>query len=136
MGKMPMSRSKETEMNCQTNPGFLTPAQRQAITRRQFFADCGVGVGKLALLSLLTGGVGQLMASPTSQPSLADNPLAPKPPHFPAKAKHVIYLFMAGAPSQLDLFDNKPQLLKYDGQPIPESYVKGQRYALDRKSTR
>ena len=93
-------------------------------TRRHFFRDCGVGVGKIALASLLVGsqGRGEEVA----------NPLSPRPPHFTRKAKRVIFLFMAGAPSQLDLFDFKPTLRKYDGQPIPAEVVKDQRYAFIR----
>jgi hypothetical protein len=58
------------------------------------------------------------------------NPLAPKPTHFPAKAKNVIFLFMAGGPSQLDLFEHKPQLTELNGKPIPESYTAGKRFAF------
>ena len=58
------------------------------------------------------------------------NPLAPRPGHFPARAKSVIYLFMAGGPSQLELFDYKPQLQKYSGQPIPDSFIQGRRFAF------
>jgi hypothetical protein len=64
--------------------------------------------------------------------SAAANPLALKQPHFPAKAKRVIHLFMAGAPSQLDLFDYKPQLAKLEGKPLPPSVIGGQRYAFIR----
>ena len=92
------------------------------VTRRHFFHDCGVGLGKVALAGLLTGA---LRAD-------AQNPLAPKAPHFPAKAKRVIHLFMAGAPSQLDLFDYKPTLHKLQGQPLPPSVIAGQRYAFIR----
>ena len=92
-----------------------------AMTRRHFFRDCGVGLGKVALASLLCG---------RASAETLDNPLAPRPAHFPAKAKRVIYLFMAGAPSQLDLFDNKPVLRQFDGKPIPEEIVKDQRYAF------
>src|SRR5205823_2810947 len=60
----------------------------------------------------------------------ASNPLAPRQPHFKPKAKRVIYLFMGGAPSQLDLFDYKPSLKKYDGQPVPKEVVMGQKYAF------
>ncbi len=94
----------------------------QGTTRRHFFKECGVGVGKIALASLLCN-----RAANAAVPS---NPLAPRASHFEAKAKHVIYLFMAGAPSQLDLFDNKPVLTKFDGQPIPAEIVKDQRYAF------
>ena len=58
------------------------------------------------------------------------NPFAPKAPHFPARAKRVIHLFMAGAPSQLDLFDYKPMLAKLEGKPLPPSVIRGQRYAF------
>ena len=58
------------------------------------------------------------------------NPLAPRPGHFPARAKSVIYLFMAGGPSQLELFDYKPELQKYSGQPIPDSFIQGRRFAF------
>jgi uncharacterized protein (DUF1501 family) len=94
------------------------------VTRRHFFRDCGIGVGKIALASLLAGSASKVRAG-------AD-PNAPKAPHFAPKAKRVIYLFMAGAPSQLDLFDRKPALIKYDGQPIPPEVVKDQRYAFIR----
>jgi hypothetical protein len=94
----------------------------QHITRRQFFADCGVGVGKIALASLLVG-----RAARAEAPA---DPLAPRAPHFAPRAKRVIQLYMAGAPSQLDLFDHKPLLQKLDGQPIPAEIVKDQRYAF------
>jgi hypothetical protein len=100
-------------------------ALREAITRRHFYRDCGVGLGKIALASLLMN---------TRQSSAGDvaDPMSPRPPHFAPKAKRVIYLFMAGAPSQLDLFDSKPELTKHDGQPIPAEIVKNQRYAFIR----
>ncbi|MCE7974201.1 MAG: DUF1501 domain-containing protein [Leptolyngbya sp. PLA1] len=62
----------------------------------------------------------------------ADGPLAAKPPHFPARAKRVIFLHMAGAPSQIDLFDPKPMLARHDGQPAPEELIKGERFAFIR----
>jgi hypothetical protein len=89
-----------------------------AATRRHFFRECGVGLGKIALASLLAEGVRTQAVAGIRQP------------HFPAKAKRVIYLFMAGAPSQLDLFDNKPSLAKHDGKPVPAEVVKDQRYAF------
>jgi uncharacterized protein (DUF1501 family) len=96
------------------------------ITRRHFFSDCAIGVGKVALASLLTAGTTR---AAEEKPK---NPLAPKPPHFPAKAKRVIHLFMAGAPSQLDLFDYKPKLTQFEGKPIPPEVIGGQRYAFIR----
>ena len=100
----------------------MTGLQQQ--TRRQLFANCGVGVGKIALASLLAE---QVTPADESAPV---SPTAPRPPHFPAKVKRVIYLFQAGAPSQLELFDNKPKLREFEGKPIPESVRKGQRYAF------
>src|SRR5215203_6040383 len=95
------------------------------ITRRHFFRDCGYGVGKAALASLVGG------ASAADAPRAPD-PLSPKKPHFAGKAKAVIHLFMAGAPSQLDLFDHKPHLARLEGKPIPPEVIKGQRYAFIR----
>jgi uncharacterized protein (DUF1501 family) len=103
----------------------------KAVTRRQFFQDCGYGVGKIALASLLTGALsGKGTAAPS--PVLQANPLAPRRPHFAAKAKAVIHLFMAGAPSQLEMFDYKPSLSRLEGQPIPPSVIGNQRYAFIR----
>lgn len=96
------------------------------IARRHFFRDCGVGVGKVALASLLAD------RCASAAPINASNPMAAKPPHFAPKAKAVIHLFMAGAPSQLDLFDNKPKLKEYEGKPIPPEVIGGQRYAFIR----
>jgi hypothetical protein len=92
-------------------------------TRRHFFRDCGVGVGKIALANLL------LQAGAGNAATVA-RPMAPRKPHFPAKAKSIIYLFMAGGPSQLDMFDYKPKLKELDGQKPPESFLKGKRFAF------
>jgi uncharacterized protein DUF1501 len=101
------------------------------IARRHFFRDCGYGIGKAALASLLAdsaraAAVADLPGSPKP------DPFAPKKPHFPGKAKAVIHLFMAGAPSQLDLFDYKPELARLEGKPLPPEVIKGQRYAFIR----
>ncbi|HET6328497.1 MAG TPA: DUF1501 domain-containing protein [Planctomycetaceae bacterium] len=98
-------------------------------TRRHFFADCGVGLGSMALASLLSEGKLWAGASTASDPRQT-NPLAAGLPHFAAKAKRVIFLFMAGGPSQLELFDRKPKLQALDGQVIPASYVKNKRFAF------
>ena len=100
----------------------LDPSTRATITRRHFFGDCGVGLGKIALASMLAGPA-RLIAS-------EGDPAGKPTPHFAPKAKRVIYLFMAGAPSQLDLFDPKPTLAKFDGKPVPAEVVKDQRYAF------
>ncbi|MDB6154132.1 MAG: hypothetical protein JWL90_2585 [Chthoniobacteraceae bacterium] len=106
----------------------MTPrSYLEQVTRRHFFRECGVGVGKIALASLLTDSF-----SPFSARAAVIDPLAPKQPHFPPKAKRVIHLFMAGAPSQLDLFDYKPELAKLQGKPLPPSVIGGQRYAFIR----
>lgn len=96
----------------------------QAETRRHFFNQCGVGVGAIALSHLMTDSTRATYFDADS------NPLAPKPPHFPARAKRIIFLFMAGGPSQLDLFDHKPQLNALNGQPIPQSFIEGKRFAF------
>src|SRR5687768_16946051 len=102
--------------------------QLLGITRRHFFRECGVGVGKMALASLLTGAFARSSMGQASRV----NPLAVRPSHYTPKAKHVIHLFMAGAPSQLDLFDNKPELTKHEGKPLPPSVYGSQRYAFIR----
>jgi len=97
-------------------------------TRRHFFRDCGIGVGKIALAGLLSSAWRNADAN-EHPPS---DSLGPKPPHHPAKARAVIQLFMAGAPSQLELFDSKPKLAELEGKPIPPEVIGGQRYAFIR----
>jgi hypothetical protein len=92
------------------------------LTRRWFFQECGVGMASLAALDLMRG-QSSAAAAPVS-------PLAVKKPHYPAKAKRVIYLFMGGAPSHLELFDNKPELAKWDGKLPPADLLKGYRAAF------
>jgi Protein of unknown function (DUF1501) len=104
------------------------------VTRRHFFEEAGVSVGKMALAALLGDAFapGALRAgAPGAAPDRSDV-LAPRPPHFAPRAKRVIHLFMAGAPSQLDLFDRKPTLAKLEGKPLPPSVIGGQRYAFIR----
>ena len=103
----------------------LRAEHAKLVSRRWFFRQCGVGLGSIALGSLL----GADKALGASAPKLA-NPLSSRAPHFTPKAKRVIYLFMGGAPSQLDLFDNKPALTKYNGKPVPAEVVMGQKYAF------
>jgi hypothetical protein len=94
-------------------------------TRRHFFRECGVGLGSIALASLFNEG----WAAPAGPPAGAD-PLAPKFGHHPARARSVIFLFMAGGPSQLELFDHKPELARLHGKPVPEEFIKGKRFAF------
>ncbi len=98
-------------------------ALRQNITRRWFFKECGVGLGTIALHSLLQD-------TATAASSSVANPLEPCPAPFLGKAKRVIYLFMAGAPSHLELFDYKPQLAKFNGTVPPAELLKGYRAAF------
>lgn len=113
-------------MNCQS---YLQRHEHpELVSRRWFFKDCGVGLGKLALAGLLTNA----FTRNASAQQAATNPMAPKQPHFKPKAKRVIHLFMAGAPSQLDLFDYKPKLVEFEGKPIPPEIIGGQRYAFIR----
>ena len=114
------------------NQPIRSAAELREVTRRYFFQQCGVGLGTMALASLLNDN--KLFAAPADD--RATNPMAVRPPHFAPKAKNIIYLFMAGGPSQLDLFDYKPALAKHDGQPIPPEVVKDQRYAfIERTAT-
>src|SRR6266540_1656526 len=86
-----------------------------ALPRRRFLSACGIGLGRMALASLLAA---------------EEPPLAPKPPHFPARAKSIIYLFMEGGPSQLDLFVDKPKLKAMNGQEMPKSLMAGKKFAF------
>jgi hypothetical protein len=104
---------------------FLPDLQKEYasyLTRRWFFRECGVGMASLAALDLMRG---QSAAAP-----VAADPLAEKKPHYAAKAKRVIYLFMGGAPSHLELFDHKPELAKWDGKLPPADLLKGYRAAF------
>lgn len=100
-------------------------------TRRHFFSECFVGLGGIALGGLLDG---RALAAP----ALADarNPLAPKQPHFAPKAKRVIYLFMAGAPSQFETWLWRPRLAELDGQSAPDSFLEGKRFAFMEQFTK
>ena len=101
----------------------LAAERARHLSRRWFFRDCTLGLGSIALASLLAdeGRAAAVQAA---------DPLAPRKPHHAPKAKSVIYLFMAGAPSQLELFDHKPTLAKYNGRPVPKDVLGGQTYAF------
>lgn len=101
---------------------LISPLQH--VTRRQFFSRCGLGLGSLALASLLKEG--RLLADPGGLPTSNVS----KAPVFPPRAKNIIYLFMAGGPSQLELFDYKPKLIALNGEPIPTSFIEGKRFAF------
>ena len=101
---------------------LLQVAQAQYLSRRWFLRECGVGLASIAAQSLLAGD--------RRVNAAAEHPLAPRSPHFTGKSKRVIYIFQAGAPSQLELFDNKPELTKRNGQLPPAELLKGYRAAF------
>jgi hypothetical protein len=119
-------------MTCQRTPTawypHATAEQLRDITRRHFFQECRVGLGGIALASLLSADAGAT--------GRATNPLAPQPTHFPPRAKRVIFLFMAGGPSQLELFDYKPKLQELDGQTVPASFVENKRFAFIKRDAK
>src|SRR2546422_7654285 len=125
-----MSSSPGSEAMEKKTPTPREEARLLAITRRHFFERCSVGLGSLALVSLLAEegfcsgpGEGQASLFPGAEP------FRPRGGHFPGRAKSVIYLFMAGGPSQLELFDDKPMLRQLDGKTVPASYVENKRFA-------
>ena len=100
-------------------------------TRRHFFSDCGVGLGALALGQFLGGGQRLSAFGADEQGAVT------KTPHFLPRAKSVIYLFMAGAPSQFELFDYKPELQRRDGETAPDSlFPKDKSFAFIGKGAR
>ncbi len=104
------------------------PGSTAAIpSRRRFLADSACGLGAIAL--------GQLLAE-DGLLATAEDPLLPRPPHFGATARNVIFLFQAGGPSQLDLLDHKPSMRRWDGQPLPESRAAGLELAFIRPDAR
>ena len=103
--------------------GFFPQQQQQYLTRRHFLKNCQVGVGGMALASLLGESAQASALAPV-------NPLEPKKPTLAPTAKRVIYLHMAGSPPHLDLFDYKPELVKRSGQDCPDDFLKGRRFAF------
>ena len=97
---------------------------QQIQSRRNFLLESAGGLGAIALADLLAAD------GLTAADLPATNPLAPKTPHFQPKAKHVIFMFMEGGPTQFELFDEKPALAKYDGQPLPPSMTKDLKLAF------
>jgi hypothetical protein len=125
-------------MNCQNH--LYRRANPKTVSRRWFLEQCRVGLGAIALHALfqqegLAAPGGGRTAGSLSPSAVLRPPSAPRP-HFPAKAKNVIFLFMAGAPSQVELFDNKPQLAKFDGQLPPAELVKDYRAAFINPSSK
>jgi uncharacterized protein (DUF1501 family) len=115
-------------VNCQDH--LYRRADPQTVTRRWFLEQCGVGLGAIALNALFAAESGAAPGQPTPEPPLPASGARLPRPHFRPKAKNVIFLFMAGAPSQVELFDNKPQLAKFDGQLPPAELLRGYRAAF------
>ncbi|TWU25091.1 hypothetical protein Pla52o_13890 [Novipirellula galeiformis] len=107
-------------------PKRMNSPRLHEATRRHFFSRCTMGVGSMALASLMAD---RGLAAPTAA-TATSNPMQPKAAHFPAKAKNVIFLFMAGGPTQFETFEYKPKLTQWNGQPIPPSFVEGKRFAF------
>ena len=109
----------------------VSQEQAKLFTRRHFLRRCNSGIGAAALASLIDPGLFNGSAARAGEgPDAAGNPLTVRPPMFAPKAKRVIYLHMYGSPPQHDLFDFKPDLVKLNGQPCPESFIKGERFAF------
>ena len=101
-------------------------------SRRHFLKDCTLGLGGMALGSLLGSCFSGKESLGVSGVERLLNPLSPSAPPFLPKVKSVIYLHMVGAPSQLELFDYKPELVKLNNKPCPESLLKGKKFAFIR----
>src|SRR3954465_10571278 len=98
----------------------------QQLTRRCFLRSAGqFSLGAIALAAL-----GNRAAGVTTSAPRVINPLASRKPHFPPKVKRVIYLHMSGGPPHLDLFDYKPELVKWNDKPCPDEFVKGRQFAF------
>src|SRR5262249_39366000 len=124
---MPVSRDALAERSASASRlteriRTMNPLGSPLLARRWFLQQCGVGLGSIALTHLLHG---DGYAAP-----VPDDQLAPKKPQTAAKAKRVIFLFMAGAPSHLELFDNKPKLAEMDGKLPPKELIEGYRAAF------
>src|SRR5436189_2664802 len=111
-------------------PSEPTLRELVQLNRRDFLTSTASGIGGLALASIL--GADGLLAQ--AAPGVTD-PLTPKLPHFPAKVRQCIFIYMEGGVSQLDLFDPKRKLAELNGQKIPESLTKNVRFAFLQKDS-
>src|SRR5437899_204279 len=109
---------------------FRFPHSALVAARRHFFQQCRIGIGAMALGSLLRADDTSVGNALRGIPSAANDPLSARPSHFPPRAKSIIFLFMAGGPSQLELFTPKPKLQELDGQVIPPTFVNNKRFAF------
>lgn len=136
----PIDRNGETDQHDERNKTMrdkhsdnTSNGLLQSITRRHLLGQSGLGLGALALNQLIAGDQ-RVLAADSEGKNTSDqhNPLAPRKPMFPEKAKSIIYLHMAGSPSQIDLFEDKPALSKFHGKPCPKEYLEGKRFAFIR----
>ncbi|WP_443938517.1 DUF1501 domain-containing protein [Pedobacter sp. MW01-1-1] len=118
------------ELNAHRLVKEASEAQAQGYSRRHFLKESAMGLGALAMGSLMGSCSGIFGSNSNASAIDAAHPMRPKAPPFLGKAKSVIYLHMAGAPSQLELFDFKPELLKMDGQDCPPSLLAGKQFAF------
>ena len=108
------------------------------VARRFFLEQCGYGLGRAALASLLPTLMHRVAAGQSPNPKMPAAQAVPGLtglPHFAPRAKRIIHLFMAGAPSHLELFDYKPKLVELAGKPLPPEVIRGQRYAFIRSDS-
>jgi len=112
----------------------MIDTMQEQIARRHFLYSSANAVGGIALTSLLQGD-GLIADNSAASSGDSVNPLAPKPPHFPGKAKSCIFIFLAGGPSQLDTYDPKPKLAEMDGKALPEELLESVRFAFIKKET-
>src|SRR5438445_5455020 len=105
-------------------PSHAPPTSPALLTRRELLRRGGMGFGMLGLAGVLAG---EGVLSAPAEATTEINPLAPKKPHFPGKAKQVVHLFMNGGPSQVDTFDPKPLLDRYHGKPLPNPNLRTER---------
>src|SRR5690606_10005771 len=104
-----------------------------ALARRQFLTSTSSGVGLAALATMFRDD--GLLAADSVAPGASNDPLTPQSPHFAPRAKRCICIFLEGGPSQMDLFDPKPDLARLHGQPMPESMTENVRFAFLQKET-
>ena len=130
------NKTEQTNMSDCDRPTESAAAGQRTLARRWFLSQCGIGLGSIALGSLLADEM-PAYGAPAERVSIDPlNPLAPREPHFAPKAKRVIYLFMAGGPSQLELFEDKPKLGQLHGQKPPEGLLSGAASPFSRATKR
>src|SRR5258705_2980 len=108
--------SRNSSDDCCSSPGHAPHLADPILSRREFLARFGMGIGTIGMATLL----GKELFAPAHAADVAISPLAPRPPHFPAHAKRVLHIFAQGAPSHIDTWDPKPALQKLDGKALAD----------------